>query len=290
MLEIIRRNKGKFCVLGSAFIYGLAPLLSKISYSGGANGITLAFLRSVMSVPLLFVLMRVEKISIFVSKKDMISIILLGIFGAMMPVILLYLSYNYISTGLATTLHFIYPLIIVFASAFIYHEKIAPIKFFAVMLVTIGIILFVEIENSADKIGIVLSLLSGVFYSFFVIFMDKSGLDRMEYVKLTFYLMLTMSAATLVFGLFVKEIDFSMSAEAWVFAGLISLLVTIFAMPLFQAGVKYEGASTAGVLSTFEPITTTALGVAFLGEGIGLVQIIGGVIIISGLIIAEKYG
>ena len=290
MTEIIKRNKGKFCILGSAFIYGLAPLLSKVSYAGGANGITLAFLRSAMTVPLLFILMRVERISIYVTKQEMLRIFLLGIFGVMMPVILLYLSYNYIPTSLATTLHFVYPLIIVFASAFIYHEKIAPIKFFAVMLVTIGIILFVEIESAADKIGIVLALLSGVFYSFYVIYMDKSGLDRMQYIKLTFYVMLTMSAATLVFGLFINEINFSLTPSAWTFAGLISLLVTIFAMPLFQAGVKYEGASTAGVLSTFEPITTTALGVVFLGEVLGFGQIIGGIIIILGLIIAEKYG
>ena len=290
MGDIIKNSKGKFCILLSAFLYGLAPILAKFTYQGGANGITLTFLRAAITVPLLFVLMRADRTSIYVSKTDIRKIILLGFFGGTMPIGLLYLSYNYIAAGLATTLHFIYPLVIVLASAFIYREKVTPLKLLAVVLVTIGIILFVEIETNADKIGVILALLSGIFYSFYVLYLDKSGLDRMDYIKLTFYMTLTMSATTLIFGLAVNEINFDMTARAWAYAGLISLLITVFATPLFQIGVKYEGASTAGVLSTFEPITTTALGFAFLGEHIGMAQLAGGMVIITGLVLAQKYG
>lgn len=289
MAEIIRRSKGKIYILASAFIYGLAPILAKVTYEGGANGITLTFLRAAMMVPFLYILIRAEHKSVYVSKTDMSKIIILGVVGGTLPIALLYLSYNYIAAGLATTLHFIYPLIIVLASIFVYREKVTPIKMLSVMLVTIGIILFVEIETAADKIGVSLALLSGIFYSFYVIYLDKSGLNRMDYIKLTFYTMLTMSASSLIFGMAVNGIDFDMTPKAWIYAGIISLLVSLLATPLFQAGVKYEGASTAGVLSTFEPITTTVLGFAFLGEHIGIVQIAGGAVIISGLVLAEKF-
>ena len=290
MADMFRKNKGKICILASAFIYGLAPILAKISYEGGANGITLTFLRASMMVPLLFILLRAEHKSVYVSKTDISKIAVLGVIGGTLPIALLYLSYNYISAGLATTLHFIYPLIVVFASVFIYHEKITPFKMLSAVLVTIGIVLFVEIETAADKAGVMLALLSGIFYSFYVIYLDKSGLNRMDYIKLTFYVMLTMSASSLIFGMAVNGIDFNMTPKAWIYSGIISLLVTLLATPLFQAGVKYEGASTAGVLSTFEPITTTVLGFAFLGEQLGIVQIAGGAVIISGLVMAEKFG
>ena len=57
----------------------------------------------------------------------------------------------------------------------------------------------------------------------------------------------------------------------------------------FQVGVRCEGASTAGIVSAFEPITSIILGAIFLGETMGLVQYIGGGLIIIGVILTEKY-
>lgn len=285
--ERIKNNKGKICLIISAFVYGLAPILAKITYSGGTRAITLAFLRASLTVPLLYILLKVNHVSLRLTKREIKSVAILGTLGGAVPIIFLYLSYRYISTGLATTLHFIYPLIIVFASAFIYHERIKRATIIASILVTIGIFMFVDINNVSDKIGIVFATLSGIFYSFYVLYMDKSGLDSMDYVKLTFYTMLIISVSTLVFGFIADGISFNMTPKAWVYAFLISLLITLFAMPLFQAGVKYEGASTAGIISTIEPITTIILGGLFLGEVIGVMQYIGVILILAGVTAVE---
>lgn len=283
--------KGKICLILSALIYGIAPMLAKIAYMGGVNGMTLTFLRTFLMLPLLFVLMLARGRSFRLNKKELFDIIILGVVGGSFSIISLYAAYDYISTGLATTLHFIYPLIIVVVSALIYREKITNMKLAAVMLVTLGIFLFVDLNTAADKIGVILAVLSGVFYSFYVIYMDHSGLDKMDYVKLTFYLMIIMSAGTFIFGAATKSIVFNeMSGTAWVFAVIISFLITIGAIPLFQAGVRYEGAPTAGIVSALEPITTIILGALFLGEAMGLVQYFGGAMIILGVGIAEKYG
>ena len=283
--------KGKICLILSALIYGIAPMLAKIAYMGGVNGMTLTFLRTFLMLPLLFILMLARGRSFRLNKKELFDIIILGVVGGSFSIISLYAAYDYISTGLATTLHFIYPLIIVVVSTLIYREKITNMKLAAVMLVTLGIFLFVDLNTAADKIGVILAVLSGVFYSFYVIYMDHSGLDKMDYVKLTFYLMIIMSAGTFIFGAATKSIVFNeMSGTAWVFAVIISFLITIGAIPLFQAGVRYEGASTAGIVSALEPITTIILGALFLGEAMGLVQYFGGAMIILGVGIAEKYG
>ncbi|MCC8169098.1 MAG: DMT family transporter, partial [Oscillospiraceae bacterium] len=149
------KNKGKICLLISAFIYGLAPLLAKVTYQGGANGITLTFLRGGLCVPLLYIIMRADGISLRLTKRELKSVLILGVFGGAAPIALLYLSYNYISIGLATTLHFIYPLIIVLASSFLFHERMTKIKLAAVILVTIGIFMVVDITRASDTLGIV---------------------------------------------------------------------------------------------------------------------------------------
>lgn len=289
MNEQISKNKGKISLIISAFVYGLAPVLAKITYEGGTNGITLTFLRAFLAVPLLFVLMQANKRSMRLTKSEFFAILKLGIFGGAMPVFLLYASYNYITTGLATTLHFVYPLIIVLVSAIVYHEKMSKRKIIAAVFVTLGIFMFVDINTAADKAGVILALLSGIFYSFYVIYIDKSGLDSMDYLKLTFYMMIIISASTLIYGLFSEEMSFDITPTAWICATVISLLVTLLAIPMFQVGVRIEGAATAGILSCIEPITTLILGAIFLGEVIGVMQFVGGILILFGVAAIQKY-
>lgn len=281
-------SKGKACLIISAALYGVAPLFAKICYGGGANGITLTFLRASLSLPLLYVWMKINGISLKLRRSELKKVVLLGIFGGAVPIVLLYASYNFISTGLATTLHFVYPLIVVIASALLYREKMSMIKIAASVMVTIGIFLFADIEAAADTIGIALALLSGVFYSFYVIYIERSGLDEMNYVKLTFYVMLIMSAVTACFGTALGGLTFEMTGGAWLFAAVISLTVTLGAMPLFQAGVRYEGATAAGIVSTLEPIISVAAGAVFLGEAVGAAQLFGMVMIVAGVIPAQR--
>lgn len=284
-------SKGKVCLILSALIYGVAPMLAKIAYRGGVNGITLTFLRAFLMLPILAGIMLARGQSFRLTKKEFASITALGAVGGALSTITLYMAYDYTATGLATTLHFIYPLIIVIASAFIYREKIAGLKLGAVMLVTLGIFLFVDLSNTADIIGVAMAVLSGIFYSFYVIYMDHSGLDGMDYVKLTFYMMIIMSFGTLVFGAATNSIDVSgMDLTGWTFSVIISFLVTIGAIPLFQVGVRYEGAATAGIISALEPVTTIVLGALLLNEAMSIAQYLGGAMMICGIVLTERYG
>ena len=103
--------------------------------------------------------------------------------------------------------------------------------------------------------------------------------------------MIIMSIGTYIFGLTTDSLVFAeMDYKAWILSVAISLIITLGAVPLFQVGVRCEGASTAGIVSAFEPITSIILGAIFLGETMGLVQYIGGGLIILGVVLAEKYG
>ncbi len=280
-------NKGKMYLCISAFIYGLAPILAKFAYDGGVNVITITFLRAALAIPVLVVILKADRISLKITRKELVQILLLATLGGALPILLLYISYNHISAGLATTLHFVYPILIIFASSVIYREKISKTTILSAIIVTIGIFMFADINSAADKIGIILAILSGVLYSFYVIYMDKSGLDKMQYSKFTFYLMLFMSISVLLFGIATDSVSFAISSKSWAYSILISILITIFATPLFQVGVRYEGAATAGIISTVEPITTIILGAIFLGEAMQPSQYLGGALVIIGVVAAN---
>lgn len=282
--------KGKIYLITAAFLYGVAPIFAKMTYIGGANGITLTFLRTLLALPVLFLLMLIRRTSFKITKSELGGIVLLGTVGGTLCMVTLYISYDYISTGLATTLNFIYPLIIVVASAVIYKEKISKAKLLAVTLVTFGMFMLVDITDSANKIGIILALFSGILYSFYVIYMQHSHLDELDYIKLTFYIAVITSIGTFIFGSLTDSFTFAdMNAEAWLLSVLISAMITLGAIPLFQVGVRYEGATTAGIISAVEPITSIVLGTLFLNEYMGVPQYFGVSLLIIGVILAEKY-
>ena len=276
-------SKGKFCLLLSAFIYGIVPVFAKFAYQGGTNSYTLTFLRAVMTLPVLFVIIKLTHRSLRLSIQSLWKIVILGTFGAAAPIVTLYISYEYINVGLASTLHFIYPLITVIASAFIYHERIKLSTLGAVVLVTLGVLMFADVESGGETIGVIFALLSGIFYSFFVIYIERSGLDEMDYLTLTFYMLLIMSIVTFAFAWAMDGLDFTMTPAAWINSTGISLMVTFIALPMFQLGVRFSNPSTAGIMSGLEPVVSIAAGAAFLGETVGGVQLIGAALIFMGL-------
>ncbi|HIU48126.1 MAG TPA: EamA family transporter [Candidatus Avimonoglobus intestinipullorum] len=280
-------KKGKIYLILSAFIYGFTPILAKTVYSGGTNGMTLTFLRAAMSLPLLFLVLVVKKIDLRLEKGQAKRVVLLAVVGNALSIICLYVAYSFISVGLATVLHYIYPLLIVLICALFFKERMGRRKLIAAVLVTIGILLFMDVNGKGDIFGAVMAFLSGLFYAFNVLYMDKSGLDRMHYLKLTFYISLIMSVTVFLFALPGRQLAFDMSAEAWILAGVISVLVTLCGLPLFQLGVLYEGAATAGILSTVEPITGVLLGAALLGEPLTWAGLVGCALILLGVVLIE---
>ena len=280
-------KKGKVYLLTSAFIYGLAPVLARFAYGGGINSITLTFLRSAICLPLLFILLLKKKIPLSLTKKEVKDIFNAGIFGNAFMMITLYASYEFIPVGLSTVLHYIYPLIIVLVCAVIFREKTGIKTIISSILVTIGILLFAKIESGSDKVGIILAFISGLLYAFNIIYLDKSGLDRMNYIKLTFYFSVIMSITAFLFAFFSDALTFNISGYSWILSILISVLVTKIALPFFQLGIMHEGAAKAGILSTAEPITSVVLGIIFLNEEITLFGIIGCVMIILGIVITQ---
>ncbi len=281
-------KKGKLYLAISAFIYGLTPVLAKFAYRGGINSITITFLRSFLCLPVLYLIMRVKKISLKISKKELIKILNLGVFGNAFMLICLYSSYDFISVGLATVIHYIYPVLIVFVCVAVFGEKLKRRTIFSSIIITIGIMMFAKDSEGGSITGVILSLLAGSLFAFNVIYLDKSGLDKMNYLKLTFYLSIIMSVTTLFLALFSNALTFDIAPYSWIISILISALVTLVALPLFQLGILKEGAAEAGILSTIEPISSVLLGAIFLNEPLTIFSITGCGLIVLGITLTES--
>ena len=271
-----QRAKGFGLVILSAVVFGLVPLFVQSINAGGSNAIMTAFLRYVLVVPPLYIWLRAKKIPLGVTKKEGGQILLITIFGYGGTTVLLFCAYNYIPTGIATTVHFVYPVFVILGSMLFLKEKVSLLKIFCAGLCFGGILLFYSGGESGEiqPLGLLLAFASGLTYSFYTIYLGHGEIRNMHPMKLIFY-MHTVGSVRIM-------------PTAWGIALVTALLVSVVAVLPYQKGVHLIGPQNAAILSTFEPITSLAVGVLVYDEALSLPTLAGCMLILTSVVIVAR--
>ncbi|MBB6625059.1 DMT family transporter [Clostridium gasigenes] len=287
------KTKGIILTMLSSITFGFAFALAPMTYGvEGSNPVTLTFLRNFLSLPFLLIILLSLKINLKVTKKQFVNLIILALIGNSTTTLMLNMAFAYIDVGIVMPLHFTYPIFVTLGCIFFFNEKLNKRKVLALIVAMSGIgCFFISAITSASlssstAFGLLLAIGSGVFYSFYIIFMDKSGLKGESPFKITFYIAITSSISMLLYGLATNQLVFSsLTPKAWGISTIFAFLCTIVALSLLQVGINHIGASEASVISTFEPITSVLFGALLLGEKITLIKIIACILIFAGVLI-----
>lgn len=279
-------KKGRIYLLLSATIYGIAPLFAKIAVESGGNGVTLVFIRSILALPPLFLIILSKGIGFHLNKTVAKRVIIAAALLNAPTYVLLYSAYSGGDASRSTLLHFVYPMLIVIYSALFLKRHTSPLKWagVGVALFGLGIYTGFGIKSAYD----LLALLSGFLYAGYVLYLDVSGLDRMHYFRLTFFLTLAKAVATFLFCLLGGGFSMPVGVSGWISAAIITTLVNICAIPLFQVGVRKAGAEAAGIISFAEPLVTTIISAAVLGEALSVRGAVALAVMLLGIILIEK--
>lgn len=270
-----KKTTGIFFTILSAVIYGFAPTLTKILFENGMNTATFMFFRSLFSIPLLMVEMRVEKLNIHCQPKMLKNVIKIAFFGTMMTMALLSSSYNYISVGSATTLHFTYPVIVAILCRIFYKEKLSREKISVLAIAAAGVVCFFDRNTNQNQIGIFMALGSGLTYAYYMMEADKKGIKDLNPLVFNFYVSLVICVSYLVLHLITGTIDFTIDGRMMIILVVSAILYFGLANRFFLLGIKYLGASQAAIFSLFEPITSILFGGWILKENVQFRQILG---------------
>lgn len=274
-----------YTVLSSA-AFGVMPIFAKIAYSGGANAITVLFLRFFLAALIILPYIVVTKKDFKINRAQLVHIIFLAIIGYTATTYTLFISYNYISVGLSTTLHFIYPVIVTVFAVILYKEKLYWRKILALALSVLGIYLLV---GGGDVVinfkGVGFAILSGCFYAYYIVGVSHSEVNKIDTFVLTFYLAAIAALSLLIMGMINGQLDFNMESYSFLASGGIALVSTVLALTMFLKGIKIIGPSSAAILSTLEPIVSIILGVLVLKEQLSITIVMGCVLILFSVII-----
>ncbi len=280
--------KGIICGVVAAISYGTNPLGALFLYKEGVNASSVLFYRFSLAAIILGILMLVQKTSFKVTKKELGVLACLGlVFG--ISSLSLFTSFNYLDAGIASSLLFVYPVMVAVIMAIFFKEKISFATVVSICLALGGIALLYKNETGAtlSTLGVVLVMISSLSYALYIIIVNKSTM-LMSSVKLTFYVLL-FCVSTIIIRSFFGEgnhIQLLTTPAMWGWALMLALIPTIVSLILMVIAVHHIGSTPTAIMGALEPLTAVMIGVLVFGEvlttrvAIGILMILLGVIII----------
>lgn len=288
--------KGLFFGAVAAATYGMNPLFALPLYQQNISTDSVLFYRYSIAVIVLAAWMKFKKHPLSIKKTEVIPLIIAGLIFAFSS-LLLFASYNYMAAGLASTILFVYPVMVAVIMAVFFKEKLTPVTTFSIILSLIGIALLHKSEDghTISISGVVLVLLSALSYAVYIVGVNKSRLKELSTEKLTLYVILfglSVFFVRLKFGINLQPLQ-SVSAIANALA--IAILPTVISLICTAKAIHYVGATPTAILGALEPVTAVFFGTVIFHEPLtarlilGIVVIIAAVtLIVSGSAVSDK--
>ena len=290
MFNFDKSSVGLFLGLMAAVCYGFIPLFTK-ELQAPAVGLplsssTILFYRFGIASLILAVIMFVRRESFRITYAEFVRLVQLA-FLSNGAALFLISGYRYCSSsGVATTLHFTYPILTALIMMVFFRERSRLSTWIAIGLSIAGVALLSGVGGGAQWLGIVLEIISALCFALYLIRVNRSRVSQMPVVKLTFYVM---AFGALIFAAFIayERADFDISAHyalipsapGWLNLCLLSVICTVVTNLTLVYATQNVGPTVASILGVLEPLTALILGILFLGEeltpsmaaGIGLI-------------------
>lgn len=269
------RNLSKKALIGypagiiTGITYGLNPLFGMPLMNNGAAIESILFFRYAFAVVILGVFLWLTKQSFRITAKQTAVLLVLGLLYTASS-LFLFEAYNYIASGLATTLIFLYPVLVAVIMVFLGVVPSWPV-WLAIAATFGGVLIMTQGSGgeSIDPVGVLLSLGSALVYALFIVIINRSkAIADISNSLLTFYA-LTVGAIVFLGKIALSNTAITAGIEdgaAWLNLIGLALLPTIVSTASLAIATRNIGATKASVLGVFEPITAILVGTVMFGE------------------------
>ncbi len=283
---------GIVLIISSSIGFGLAPTFAKFSYDSGANAVgTLLARFSVATLLMLVVRKIISRKSYLVNRQKVKwpapklfgQLFLLGALGYFIASILYFTAIENIDSGLAITIFYCNPVIVVLLSWWLLGNKPSPIIVWCLVSTLIGVAIAAGQVGNADTISVILVLIVAVEYAFYLIISSKvlPKIDLPTGVTIVMFGSATSLAIYSIVAPNSISVVFPGSLAGWVSVLMMAIVATVIPVATLYAGMNLIGTGKSAIIQTFEPVASIIAGVIFLSEPLTLPRIIGATFVIG---------
>lgn len=266
----------------SSISFGLLPFFSIPIKAEGMSTESLMFYRFFLASLILGIFLLIRRRSFRITKRQLRDLVLIGGFGYGVTALTLVSSYDYIPSGIGTTIGFMFPVFVAVFMWVFYKERLNKAIYISLLLSIFGVFLLSYSPSGGliSGYGIFLLMLTNVFYGSYIIGVNKSSISTLPSSISTFYVILISMFLCLGLSLFRGSLSPIPSFQTGISLSLMAIITTIISNLTLIMAIKAIGPTITALLSPLEPLTAIVLGIIVFGEvfnfqiGLGVIIII----------------
>lgn len=275
--------KGYLLGIIAAATYGMNPLFALPLYEAGMNPDSVLLLRYLVAIPILGIMLLWRGRNFRLKRRELPPIISLGLLFSLSS-LTLFQSYNYMDAGIASTLLFIYPILVAIIMATLFKERLSKQTILCIIVTLCGIALLYSNDDGStlSLMGVMLVFASAISYAIYIVGINKTSLRNVATLKISFYV-LTFGSLLFLSRLLITH-DFQIPStdewRLWINILCLAVFPTVLSLVCTTKAIQYIGATPTAILGALEPVTAVVIGVSVFGEvitsriAIGLLLII----------------
>ena len=276
---------GIFYAAISSISFGFSPLFSLGLIAAGLSNFDVLSYRWMVAAVVLVIYALCKKKTLRISSFDEAwKIALLSALRAITSITLL-IGYANIASGVASTINFMYPVIVTMTMMIFFGEDKSWINVGAIILSIFGVYLMssgegLRVEGGNTELGLACSLISAISFAAYYVVMKQVKADKIEVVKFTTWVMLLSAIYFIIAGIIVDgKISLVTDGKLWMYILGLGLWATMISNFTGVKAVRRIGPTLTSILGALQPLTAVILGGLFLDEHLGP-KTIGGIALI----------
>lgn len=286
--------KGYLAAALAAATYGTNPAFAVPLYDEGMNVISVLLFRYLLGLPLLAVLALWRGRSLFPQPGDLWPALVLGLLMSLSS-LTLFAAYNYMNSGVASTLLFVYPVMVALIMSLFFHESFRPATGLCLLVMGVGLWLLAgsgDSGNPSSITGFVLVMLSSLSYAVYLVLVNVwHAAARIPTVRLLFYVLVTGSmlfACCLAAG---QPLTLPAQPVHWLNLIGLALVPTVLSLMLTTVAIQNIGSTATSIFGALEPVTAVVLSVCVLNQSFSLSDMAGATLILiatTAVVVSDK--
>lgn len=279
----MNRIKGILYAAVSSSTFGLAPFFSLTLLLAGFSAFEVLSYRWGVATIALTLFGWCSGCSFRLEKKDFLVVLLLSLLRAVTSFSLL-IAYQNIATGVASTIHFMYPLAVSLVMMYFFQEKKSLWVMFAVFMSLLGAALLssgeLEAKNGDTIVGLVAACVSVFSYAGYIVGVRMTRAVRINSTVLTCYVMGLGTLLYFIGALTTSGLRLVADGYTWLIILGLALPATAISNITLVRAIKYAGPTLTSILGAMEPLTAVVIGVFVFKELFTLNSAIGIILIL----------
>lgn len=286
------------CLL-SAACFGAMPVFGRLAYEAGLSTGTLLLLRFSLAAAILGALLVLRPRSRRGTRgpgdarpagpRLVLLALGLGAVGYAAQAALYFAALTRLDAPVVALVLYVYPALVTVAAVLLGRDRMTLRRAAALGVSSSGTLLVLLGAGggvTVDLLGVALAFGAAVTYTTYILVSD-TAVHRLPPVVLSAWVMTGAAATLAVHAVVTGALPLDVSAEAWLWVGCLAVVSTVAGMLAFFAGLRRTGPSTAAILSTFEPVATTALAGLVLDEFLTPVQLLGALVVLASVAVLQ---